>query len=801
MHKFLTLILIFLSYSDPIERIRASFERWVKEMPEEKVFLHLDRDVYAAGETIWVKAYVTLGSFHLPSSLSQTLHLELYDSTNELVKRELIYTAEGFSGGQLELPDTLATGVYSVRAYTQWMRNMKDTYFFEQAVEIYGETSLSHDLVIKSDSISIQFFPEGGSFVEGLFSKVGFKVIGGDGLSRQVEGVILADDVEVAQFKSNHLGMGIFPLTPERGKSYTAKLKGQTYLYELPTVLSSGIVMAVNNSKDSDFLQVKLMASSEFNLEEVYILAQCRGLMSASAKVDMRNRLAYIRFPKEQFPSGIVQLMIVDQLGNPLVERLAFIEHEDQLRMSIQTAKEVYRPREEVQLALEVRDSNDVPVQGNFSLRVIDTSHLPPTSNPASLRTHLLMTSELRGFIESPEYYFDESYEDRLEALDFLLLTQGWRKYSFQEAMNGALPETAFAVERGVSINGNIVEKESQKRVPEAEVSFLSLTPVISTQSAFADDYGAIELTDLFFYDSSEVLIEIKSAKNKKPLELLIDDEKNRMNFSHTNVLGIQSNKEEPKKFWQEHEFRKSIEQAFSLEESEILLDAIELSAKKIPQLKGGSRIYEGGTVKMQVAGNPALENLFHPLDVINGRVAGVQIRGSGQSRTVIIQGMGSLSSSIEPLLMVDDVPVNLEYLYTLPVEDISEVVVWKGADTAIFGSRGANGAIGFYTKRGSFTNSELKSESAIELPKGLKGYQIEKTFYTPSYEFQQSNSPKPDRRVTLFWEPMIETDDSGKASIAFFNHDLESEILVEIQGLSYQGVPGSQRLLYKIKN
>ncbi|MGY6520957.1 MAG: TonB-dependent receptor plug domain-containing protein [Mongoliitalea sp.] len=790
--------IVIIFYIDPIEKIRTSFERWIQEMPEEKVFLHFDRDIFAAGETIWLKAYLTSGPYLLPSSLSQTLYIELWDSNNHVVKRELIYGFHGFSTGYLELPDSLNTGEYRIRAYTQWMRNNDEAYFYERIIQVYGEKSINQDTVSSIDSLTLQFFPEGGTLVQNLFSKVAFKVVGSDGLGRKIEGVILEDDTEITQFRSNHLGTGIFPLVPQQGKIYTAKIHNHPYIYVLPVALPTGIVMAVNNNPEADFLQVKLLASVESKLEEVYLLAQSRGVVNASAKVDLSNGIAFIRLPKQEFLSGIVQLTVLDKEGVPLTERLVFVDQGDQLRINIQSPKQVYLPREETSLEIEVLDKNGEPVQGNFSLRVVDSTLLPESQNVTSIRTHLLMTSELKGFVESPEYYFDEKNEDRWEALDYLLLTQGWRKYSIQEASKGILPESTFGVERGISIRGTVINQVSKQPVSNADVSFLSVNPIISSLSVKSDQDGRFEMNDLYFYDGSEVLLEVKAAKNRKSLELLIDEDKEGLSFSKRNTINnFQKNLG---LFWEEAKIRKSIEQAFPSIDNEVFLDEVEVLAKKNSNLEGKPRIYVGGTTKIQVSGNPALENLFHPLDLLRGRVPGVQVSGSGQNKSVAIQGINSLNSSSQPLIMVDDIPVSLEVLLTLPVEEIEEVTVWKGGDTAIFGSRGSNGAIGFYTKRGKISNAVEKIDVKKNLPQGFKGYQVHKEFYSPSYDGQQLRSPKPDRRVTLFWEPMIETDVNGKASINFFNHDLESEILVEIQGLSFSGIPGSAQMYYRIQ-
>jgi hypothetical protein len=163
---------------------------------------------------------------------------------------------------------------------------------------------------------------------------------------------------------------------------------------------------------------------------------------------------------------------------------------------------------------------------------------------------------------------------------------------------------------------------------------------------------------------------------------------------------------------------------------------------------------------------------------------------------SILIQGVSSINSSVEPLIMVDDIPIPIEGLSSIPVLEIESVSVWKGPDAAIFGSRGANGVLGFYTKRGKVQSNTPNQSDHPPVP---SGYQIEQEFYSPKYEAQEATQPRPDRRVTLFWAPDIQTDSSGKASVLFYNHDVETEIKGIIEGIDNLGNLGTFRFSYKI--
>lgn len=790
------LLFSFTPSSDPLPRIIASFQRYFAELPEEKIYLHQDRETYASGETIWFKAYLTQGPFHLPSTLSSTIYVELIDAQNQLIQKEIIYSPDGFGSGQLPLPDSLQSGTYLLRAYTQWMKNVGEEYFFQRPINVLSEFSSPRPHAQTVPELDLQFFPEGGNLVQGILSKVAFKALDSNGLGKKVKGKIFEGTREIGSFESNDLGMGVFALLPEKGKTYTAQIEGDDQTFPLPAPLESGLIMAVTISPKSDEVVIKFLTTGKSPGKSVFLVAQSRGLVCATGQVDLSNQVAFVRIPKKEFPTGIAQLAALDENGVPLAERLIFIDHQDHLQLKITTDKATYQPRERVRLDIEAKTKEGKPAIANLSLSVVDAEQLEKSEHGTSILTHLLLTSDLKGHIEEPGYYFNTKNSDREEALDYLMLTQGWRKYTIKEALTGTLPEAKFPKEQGITIHGTLKNTKTGQAEAGGTISFLSLYPVISSEKTVTDTNGKFELRDLIFFDSTGVILEGKSKNNRTDLEILLENDAKRPSSAAWNPNRWLGNTASEQKFISESTLRKNINRAFDLDTTALVLDGVEIRGRKIEEPNLGPRIYGSGTVNMQVAGNPALENLFHPLDLIKGRVAGVLVIGDD----VFIQGISSINSSSAPLILVDDIPIQPEFLHTIPVQEIERYSVWKGADTAIFGARGANGAIAFYTKKGNSSDKLNTQPSRKPNPVGLRGYQIEREFYSPRYLPEDPPSPKPDRRVTLHWAPMIQTDSLGKATVIFYNSDLETTVKAEVEGISHEGKAGKTVYQYLIK-
>ncbi|PZX60138.1 TonB-dependent receptor-like protein [Algoriphagus ratkowskyi] len=793
-----TLACILISFSptnDPLERIITGFKKYITELPQEKVYLHLDRAHYAAGETIWLKAYLTAGAYHEPSLLSNTIYVELINSTGEIIQQHQLFSPDGFAAGQLELDESLPSGNYLVRSYTNWMRNADEAYFFHKDVKIWNTQDPVNN-VLSDETIALQFFPEGGNLVNGIMSKVGFKAIGTNGLGKVVSGKVYEEDKEVATFESNQFGMGVFGLVPKVGMQYTALLDNSDEIVQLPKALDSGIILSVTNSPSTADILLKVQASENSNLQTVYLLAQTRGIVCASSQADLSKRVSFTRISKKEFPSGIAQITVLDENGNPLAERLVFIDHQDQVTITTSMSKTVFAPRELVQLDIEAKDKEGNPVVANLSLTVFDGGQVSLDENKETIHSYLLLSSELKGHIESPGYYFNPNNKNREKDLDILMLTQGWRKFTITEALSEKVLDPAYSVEKGLTIRGVLTDEKKNQPIESGTVSYLSLFPFPESKTTITNSRGEFEIHDLIFFDSTKVILQGKT-NNGRPATILTDKSYNspsllqQLSNAFTQPIALEQN------FLSKAFERQAIEKAYSFENSELELEGIEIRGIRIDEPTQISSSYGAGTVQMQVSGKPALENLLHPLDLLRGRVAGVQITGYGASAKILIQGVNSIDSSMEPMLMVDDIQVRLESLVTIPVHEIEGYRVWKGADTAIFGARGTNGVIGFYTRKNLGTDKKPIQQDATLT---MKGYQVEEEFYSPKYPADTSSLPKPDRRATLFWAPNIQTDSSGKTSVSFYNSDAENVIYGEIEGISKGGKPGTSRFSYIIE-
>ncbi len=803
MKRFLSIILVsglaFFSFSseDPLEKIIAGFKKYVEELPQEKVYLHLDKNYYSTGETIWFKAYLVAGAFHEPSPFSFTIYVELLDEEKKLIKQFKLLASKGSVSGDINIPESIPSGNYIVRAYTNWMRNFEEEYFFHKTIKVWNLSNQT-SILSQEKNLDLQFFPEGGDLIAGLKSKIAFKVTGPDGLGRKIKGKIInQNSLEIAEFQSNFLGMGLFHLTPEKGSTYKAIIEDpKLEISILNKTLDSGLILSVTNLPNQSDVIARIQTTDFAQQKSIYLFAQTRGLVCYAVKINLSANLVIAKIPKSKLPTGVVQLTAIDLNGIPLAERLIFNDENKGLVVEVKPDKSYYKPREKINLSILVKDANGNPVASDLSMAVCDDQQIQLDENRESIYSYLYLTSELRGHIESPGYYFNSENTDRQEDLDLLLMTQGWRRFTFKKAMESQWSSPEFKIEQGLTIRGKLVDKFNNKPIQDGKVTYLALSPTPETKTVQTNATGDFEMAHIVYFDSAQTVLQGETKKGSRLVKFLIDTS---FNYSPPQFpfYQLQGNMNEFERGLLAKSIeRKKIDEAYNLSEKTIVLDEVEIVGKREEQASNITKMYGNGSTSVSVAGNPGLENLLHPLQLLQGRVSGVQVTGSGLSWNVTIRGVGSMNGNT-PLILVNNIQVQIDYLSQIPVRDIESYDVWKGPDAAVFGSEGANGVIAFYTKKGK---SYFPPREGI-FRFGEIGFVAGREFYSPKYDVQRPEHIKPDRRVTLYWAPTIRTDSTGQASVSFYNHDLETTVTGVIEGLSSFGIPGKSIFKYSIKN
>ena len=399
----------------------------------EKVYLHFDRNCYKAGEDIWFKAYLADAGTNRFISSETCLHVELYNREAKRIAKEVIRLTNGTGYGDFSLDEDLPAGIYFVRAYTNWMRNFGELFFFTRTIEIsnpYASEPRAKTVDNSEDHrIDLQFMPEGGSLIEDILSDVGFKAIDESGHSCEVKGFVFssANDT-ITAFNSAHLGMGKFSFIPKPGLSYYAAgttRNGRQFRVPLPLAKKKGYVLHITDVNDNYFKVVartNLINLQNLSRKPVYLSCVTRNNPYIAQKISVDTTISTIFISKKNFPEGITCITLYDSNLLPECERLFYIHKKEGLHLALSSDRGEYEPEEKAGINIVLNDTDNNPVEADLSMSVAELNTKEEQKYYSNICSHFLLESDIKGKIEQPGYYFDPEQADRFSSLDLLLL-------------------------------------------------------------------------------------------------------------------------------------------------------------------------------------------------------------------------------------------------------------------------------------------------------------------------------------------------------------------------------------------
>jgi hypothetical protein len=667
----------------------------------------------------------------------------------------------------------------------------------------------------RSQNIDLQFLPEGGNLVQGLKSVVGFKALAEDGRGTNISGSIIDSKGNiVVNFAALHNGMGAFEFTPKFNETYVARIeepKSVIKTYTLPTIASAGTVLHIDNPEKEEQLKINLQGLDSLPADSgFYLIGTSRGTIWYSQTVGINQKEYFVN--KKLFPTGIARFTLFKG-KTPLNERAVFIDNKDQLHIEISRDKKDYLKRDCVSLGIEVKDEKGLPVQGSFSLSVTDNSQVK-TDNLSnySIATSLLINADLKGDIESPGYYTNRIDKKAWQALNNLMLAQGWTGYNWKDVFAPPKP-VVFEVQKNIKITGRVVNVFNK---PAANIPVLisSQKPAFLVMETTNND-GFFTFSPPDYIDTGSYFFQA-SQPDGKPMRFGAISIYRSPTFSPSPALTY------PILPWyvnsdstQINYVKRRSEEGndANLQLSGIVLNEVKIKEKKL--IQGSMNPYGAGEADYVFNENDikksGLTNLY---DFIKQNIPGIRILGTQEIyfRGNIVVPVVSFNHYSVDIIKIDGWPLQVDDVNGIDatVEELSkyQLAGIKGIELAYsrkFTNKSAITEGKFRTN--DFAKIEITTYNGQGWAKNFKGSTTSykplpvtaaKVFYSPKYHEVPSAIVAPDYRATLFWEPNINTDQFGKATVSFRSSDSTSGLTAMIQGLSQDGSIGSS--LFRLK-
>ncbi len=814
-----------------IRRINSFVDSLTKTFPVEKLYLQTDKPMYNSGDTLWLKGYLFEATNLTQSTKSGLVYTEIIDKDNQIIKRMLFQVNDGLFRGSITLDNELHVGTFSLRAYTNWMRNWGTDYIFTKKLFYINTTAASPvnnsssalssnkpngstaNHSNRAEDIDLQFMPEGGNLVSGLQSRVGFKTVAANGVGIDVSGKIYNNkNREVASFKTTHAGMGSFDFTPTAGENYVARIITagmEPKAYALPKAEPSGVVLKVINDFGSDVLKVNMVCSEKIlKTAPYYLIAQSRGVVCYGAIAKFTNKEVNSVIPIDKFPTGIVRFTLFDENLNPVNERITFVNHQDGLNIRLKTDKENYQTRDSVTLHLKVTDKNSMPVQGSFSVAVTDDG-LVASDTTDNILTRLFLTSDLKGTVENPAFYLIPKTAN-WAALENLLLTQGWVGYHWNNSFK--IPKIKHPAQPEFTIKGKLTNLLN-KGVAGAPVKLFSRHPFF-TMDTISNQSGEFTFRNLQLIDTGNFLLQAlnKNGKSRNvgfemqdeeplPVPVMLKKVKRNYFMDSTSLVVIKNNVEVKRKT-DEALFGKNV------------LKEVTIRAKKV--VKGSKNLNGPGNADqildekdmLKAAKTPLMDFLYSKIKYFHEGMFPVRISPESKPSYMI--------RSLCVKLIFDGIDV--ESYFQSSGGSLDRLLFLKGAIEQ-FTAEDIKGMEvmfkGMYNNRYNASFVDMNSVSAVNdidyayieittrsgkgpLINSKDGFYLykllmpasEKEFYTPKYQSRETQV-KTDFRSTIHWEPDIITNAKGEATLKFFTSDRTGNYTIIAEGSNMNGLIG----------
>jgi hypothetical protein len=779
---FLLLFAILISefgYASGIDSVKTT-----NSILYEKVYLHIDRELYAPGDDIWFKSYLVSGINNKLVPGYKNIYVQLIAESGEVVSNRLLLSKDGIAHGDIQLPLEIADGNYTIRAFTRYLTNFDTESYFHKKIIISGsKNSLEigeNDSDSKSVNIDVSFLHEGGTFVLNAINHIAFKAIDDKGKGIAVKGKVVDETgEEVVSFRSGYKGMGKFIMMPQEGKSYFAMVDDYPdFNFQFEPAKPDGICL--NYKPDGNYLLFTLTRNLKISVPQNYVLkASHKGIELFYSQITMNEFQHAQRLFKGLFPLGISKITILDEQNNTVAERLVFVQNKEDKAIRLELNKEEFKTREKVKLDVTSLLSQTDTITSTLSVSVVHEDYFSSTGNNQTIESFLLLDSELKGSIETPASCFiDEKEISTEEKLDLVMMINGWRSYYWDDLEKYRGTELPNWADYGLTIKGNVFKEWGGKPVDDGKVIMGPFSGSFMFEETKTDANGYFSFDRLYLKDKARIMINAETKTGNKRNDILLEPQ-----YISDSTVSAEYLKKScadinvPLKFYRENYYRQVAETEFQVK-SGILLDEVQAIGHKVTG-DGHFRLYSEPDVSLVVL-EEDIERYFNILDYLQGRVAGVDVTGED----VRIRGAAG-----NPLLIVDGIDTDWTDMRNIPMGDIDKIEILKsGFGMSVYGSRGGNGIIAVLTKmgKGEWENNWVRNIHGRITP-SFSGFQQAREFYSPKYSPENINDARPDYRPTLLWNPEVAVT-NGEAKIEFFTADNLARYYVFVEGISKNG-------------
>ena len=821
---------------------------------QEKVYLHFDNTAYFQGDIIWFSAYVVNASAHTPAP-SKVLYVELLSPNGVVLKQLKLKVENGRAHGSLPLIDlsteearalrgvtALPSGFYEVRAYTRTMLNFDHASVFSRVFPVYEAPEKEGDYkepmmrrwdnpydvqrpkAEKASTLSVTFYPEGGNLVMGIPSRIAFKAIGANGRGVEVSGTLLTEEGQAPiALTTLHDGMGQFTLTPTKAH-YTAEFiyEGKRYSFRLPEPTDKGYTLMADNLRPGQ-IRGRLTGYAGCPDELLGMMLICRGTVSYFDTLSVRCGGAAFVIPKEKLPTGVHQLTLFNAQGQVFAQRQLFVNNGIEAgNIAITTSSVAYEPFAPVEMSIQTTTPDGTPLPTTLSVAVRDNQDIG-TAYADNIYTNMLLSSELKGYIHQPEYYFESNDTEHTRALDLLMMTQGWSRYNWRQMARVEPFYIKHYVEDGLVIDGYVIGAMRDKPLAGATVKLRLYSPDRSqTQetTVITDENGGFGFAVEEFYDKWDMFLSVTKDGKEQNCRMQLDRASRPTVRAYTSAdiylpEHIMSTSDmQPDTVSKDPFLQANPDSIFLLDNVDVhgrkkYVDFLTFKAYNAEEdtelyLDQGRHSYmvrdylteKGYNIDFTRYNGVIPENLTTRDEVMAWSLEQCPINNRRVLWYLHNEDSKWMKASYTPGFDIDMEDVKSIIVYDSPFEYTSHPIVKESLSPQIIDSLSEPKILEDITlQRGlyiidiaMYPKGLRRSQVKGQRQTSFRGYSTVSEFYAPEYPDGPIKGDV-DYRRTLYWNPSLTTDNEGRAEVLFYNNGYSKRFHISAEGITPQGV------------
>ena len=770
---------------DNLNDLAGKLVRSLRSDIHEAIFMHTDKSVYKAGETVWFNAYLLNKVSHKISHESRILFVDLVNENDSVISQLLMDPKSLRLDGSIHLPEVLRDGNYWLRAYTNNILQTDSSDICVHPIYIVNSQNQGHANYLSTvvnpflnRAPKFEIFPEGGALIAGVNCTVAFHVTDQENNPLEVDGFVKDNrDTVTTKFKTSLAGLGKFSIFPWNTRQYTVYIKtkgGQMFSYPLPAIDNYAACLSIVSENDNSVKVRVSLGDSLYNKPTVtYLLGVSRDSLCFAG---VGEKMYETDIPKSNFPEGEATLLLFDEHKKLLSERSMYLESQSVI-VSVEADRQEYGPREKAALSISVNTTDHRPVLALFSAGVTDDNVVG-----------YFYDDDIENVMKKP-YSADEK--------DLIMLAQQNKYRSWQLGDSLTLAKHTTADDKFFSTSG-IVLNEKNLPVSNVVVTLLSTRGQGIAKTDTTDQHGRFQFNLPSYSDSTQFIVQAADKKGRPINANIVLDTISLPGFNTPLFLKKPLPPEATREIIQE----RAVPPDFLLpgrgkELQEVIVHG---RVKKLLTYDDRKRVSQFSRVitpeMLERASFGTLSNVLFMIPgahMINGKLI---VDPGGDAEPMLVMdgvevplGTATIRSgdSNVAITSIEGPSPLINYINSLSPEYIDFIEVLTGPEAAQYGVRGGNGVIVINT-RSSVRETSSSKQNVVKRFYPV-GYTMSGPFVAPDYDKKEVKKNKaPDDRSTIYWSGPVITDDKGNATLNFYTADPSSNYTVTVKGVTAGG-------------